>query len=240
MRKPSPSTFAGVAIMATTIAVLPLTSASAAFNDGDYALDESCGIEATLKVRGNGNGLSVEASTSMALVKDADGATVISFGDADTADDNVVYTLTPGESSDIACATDLATDDEVAELLGLSADTTADAYAAELSVDEASDASAEDADEASAEGEKEEKVVLCHNVESNPHQIEVGASAAESHLEHGDLEGECPEDLVSKKDEKAADREAAKAERDAAKAERDAAKAERQGGPSDATDEDLN
>ncbi len=236
MRRPNPTTLAGVAVMATTLAVLPLTAASAAFDDGDYDLTASCGVDATLKVRGNGNGISVDSETTYAVVKSEDGATIVSFGAAGIADDNTVHVLAPAEDG-VACTTSLATDADVVALLGLEDDETVDDVADELA-SEASEASEGSTDEADAEAV--EKVLLCHNVETNPHEIEVGAPAAEDHLAHGDLEGECPEDLVSKKDEKAEEREAARADREAAKAQRDAdreaTRAERDAARSDEAD----
>jgi len=77
------------------------------------------------------------------------------------------------------------------------------------------DPDAEEEDE-----QAEAKVTVCHRPPGNPgnqHTLEIGASALDAHLAHGDEEGECGETDVLTKQEQAEER---KAERDEAFCER--------------------
>ncbi len=243
MRRPSPRSIA-VAVTATSLALLPFTGASAAFDDGDYDLSTDCGIDATLQVRGNGNGISVRGDATLAVGKErvdgeVVGAFVIGFGDDETADDNTVYTVRP-EDEGLSCTFAVVTDDEAAELLGIDDLEAEDEDA--TSTDVESEAS-EDSADADDDGEAAEKVILCHKPEgANPIVIEPSIDALQAHLDHGDFElddaeGDCPEP-TSLEGEEAGDADQQgnaaaqekRAERDAAKAERDAARAERKNG----------
>ena len=52
-----------------------------------------------------------------------------------------------------------------------------------------------------------QKIIVCHNIDHNPHSISISKNALQSHLAHGDKEGECSDSISSGDGAKNGDRE---------------------------------
>lgn len=218
-----------VGTVTATLVGLSLTAASAQFDEGDYDLASECDLAATLKVRGNGNGLSVEGEGSLFVHTERDGgevtsALVVDLG-GDDPDDNTVVTVSSATTDGLTCATATdVSDADVAELIGLEDD---EVLEDELSADD-EDSAAEDSAGEDVDGEAAERVELCHLPEgANPHEVEVAEDAVAAHLEHGDLEGACPDDLVGARGTQQQRRAEAEAQREQARADREGERADR-------------